>query len=160
MKTFIIWVALEKQQRKQLEGMLVRGRWSQREISRAKILLEADSQDKLNQAEISRKVGCGIDKVRRVLRRYLGKKNLEDALRDLPRSGQPEKLAKEEQAFVIATSCSAPPNGAEYWTLTLLQNQVKKRYKKQVCLNCIRRVQQKNDLKPWKKKDVVCAHIG
>lgn len=150
-------VALEKQQVKKLEDMLVKGRWTKREIERAKILLEAHSQDKLNKSGIARKVGCGIEKVRRVIRRFLARNNLADALSENPRSGHPEKLTGEEKMFVVATACTKPPDGAGHWSLELLGLQVKKTYKKKVGKNCISKILHDNNLKPWKKKDVVSA---
>ena len=132
--------------------MLVKGRWTKREIERAKILLVAHSQDRLNKASISRETGCGVDKVRQVISRFQKDDKLEDALKELPRSGQPEKLSTQEKAFVVATACTDPPDGSSHWTLILLRLQLKKVYKKKVCPNCIYKVLLDNDIKPWKKK--------
>ena len=153
-------VVLNRRQKQQLEEMLVRGRWSSREIGRVKILLVAHSQKELNKAKISRETGSSEGKVRRVIGRYLQRNSIEDALKELPRSGQPEKLTEKEQSFIVATCCTPSPDGTEHWTLELLQKQLMKVYKKKVCLNCIKRVEDKNQLKPWKKKDVVYTEIG
>jgi len=158
MQTAQISVALDTQQIKQLESMLVKGRWTQREIKRAKILLAAhasNKNDELNKSLIAREVGCGFSKVDRVISRFAQRHCLEDALSELPRTGQPEKLSAEQKAFVVATACSNPLDGASHWTLKLLRLQVKKVYKKEVQKGCIRKVLLDNNLKPWKKKDVV-----
>lgn len=155
MQTAKSCVALDTQQIQRLEGMLVKGRWTKREIERAKILLIAHAQSQegyLKTTLISSEVGCGAEKVRRVISRFQKNSKLDDALFELPRSGQPEKLDSKEKAFVIATACSNPPDGASHWTLKLLRLQVKKVYKKEVKKGCIRKILLDNNLKPWKKK--------
>ena len=154
MQTANCRVALEQQQILQLKNMLKKGRWTPREIDRAKILLQAHSQNNLDKALIAKEVGCGVGKVTQVITRFEQNNNLNDALWELYRSGQPEKLNTEEKAFVIATACTDPPDGASHWSLKLLELQLRKVHKKDVKKECIRKVLLDNNLKPWKKKDV------
>ena len=49
---------------------------------------------------------------------------LEKTLKDRPRSGKPPKLTSDEQAYLIATTCSDAPCGRERWTLRLLADKM------------------------------------
>ena len=46
--------------------------------------------------------------------------NLEAALSEGPRPGAERKLSCKEQALLVATTCSNPPEGRARWTLELL----------------------------------------
>src|SRR5437667_447408 len=46
--------------------------------------------------------------------------NLEAALSEQPRSGAGRKLSGKEEALLVATACSKPPQGRARWTLELL----------------------------------------
>lgn len=148
-------IKLSPKQKTQLEHMLVKGRWSPRELKRATILLLANQQKKLNKRKIARELKCGHEKVIRVLQRFQKHHNLEEALFDLPRPGQPKKLTPKEEAFVIATACSDAPEGNSVWTLELLQKDFQQKKGKTVSKSKIGTVLLQHELKPWKKKDVV-----
>lgn len=135
--------------------MLKKGRWSPREMKRAEILLMANEQKKLNKRQIGRELKCGHEKVIQVLQRFQKHQNLEEALFDLPRPGQPKRLTPKEEAFVIATACSDAPEGNSVWTLELLQKNFEKHKGKTVSKSKIGTVLLQHELKPWKKKDVV-----
>ena len=135
--------------------MLRKGRWSPRELQRANILLVAHKQKQLNKMKIARELKCPRTKVLRVIQRFQKNHNLDEALFDLPRSGQPKKLTPKEEAYVIATACSDAPEGNSVWTLELLQKNLEKQRGKSVSKSKIGTVLLKHELKPWKKKDVV-----
>lgn len=147
-------IVLNSQQRQQLEGMLRKGRWTPRQIMRARILLMANDQRKASNTTIAKVLSCGRETVRIIRHRYLTE-GLEQALYDRPRSGQPKKLSEKDEAFVIATACSNPPKGSDHWTLKLLQKKLKTQKRKEVSVTPIRRVLLTSKTKPWLKKNVV-----
>lgn len=153
-------IKLSQKQKEQLEQMLVKGRWSPRELKRAEILLMANSQKKLNKRAISRELQCGHEKVIRVIQRFQKHRDLDKALFDLPRPGQPKSLTPKEEAFVIATACSDAPEGNSVWTLELLRKNFQEHKGKSVSKSKIGTILLKHELKPWKKKDVVRSKIN
>jgi hypothetical protein len=52
--------------------------------------------------------------------------NLEAALNEEPRAGADRKLTSNEEALLIATACSSPPEGRARWTLELLAGAIVK----------------------------------
>jgi hypothetical protein len=45
--------------------------------------------------------------------------NLEAALKEAPRPGACRKLSGKQEALLVATACSKPPQGRARWTLQL-----------------------------------------
>ena len=69
--------------------------------------------------EIATSLGVGGSTVYRTKRRFvLG--NLDLALREEPRPGAGRKLSGKQEALLVATACSSPPEGRARWTLDLL----------------------------------------
>jgi transposase len=65
----------------------------------------------------------GGSTVYRTKRRFvLG--NLEAALSEEPRPGAERKLSGKEEALLVATACSRPPEGRARWTLGLLAGEL------------------------------------
>ena len=147
-------VALNSQQKDRLEGILRKGRWTPREMTRARILLTANEQRKWSNTTIAKEVNSSRETVRSIRNRFLDG-GLDNALSDRPRTGQPRKLTSRDEAFVIATACSEVPRGYDHWTLTLLAGILKSKRGVTVSGECIRWVLLRNDLKPWRKKNVV-----
>lgn len=147
-------VTLEPQQKKQLEDMRRKGRWSPRELTRATILLNCHNHTGLSNSDIAGKVLAGRETVRRVRKRFL-EDGLEGALFDKPRPGQPKRLTDKDEAHIIATACTQVPAGYDHWTLKLLVKDLKKKRKKQTSRESVRHVLLRNKLKPWRKKNVV-----
>jgi len=110
-------VELSQPERSELTALLSGGKHAARKLKRAQILLAADvgaSDD-----EIATNVGVGSSTVYRTKRRFvLG--NLEAALSEEPRPGTDRKLSGKEEALLVATACSRPPQGRARWTLELL----------------------------------------
>ena len=52
--------------------------------------------------------------------------NLEAALSEEPRPRADRKLSGEEEALLVATACSRPPEGRARWTLELLADEMVK----------------------------------
>lgn len=147
-------ITLDSQQRQQLEGMLRKGRWTPREMMRARILLMADDRKEASNTEVAGVLSCGRETARIIRHRFLTE-GLKEALSDRPRSGQPKKLSLDEEAFVVATACSNPPQGSDHWTLKLLKEKLKTAKGKEVSTAPVRRILLTNQVKPWLKKNVV-----
>ena len=82
--------------------------------------------------------------------------NLETALREEPRPGASRKLSGKEEALLVATACSKPPQGRARWTLELLARElVGLIAHDSVSRETVRRRLAENPLKPWRKKHVV-----
>ena len=84
-------------------------------------LLAADAG--ASDEDIAISVGVGGSTVYRTKRRFvLG--NLEAALSEEPRPGADRKLSGKEEALLVATTCSNPPEGRARWTLELLADEL------------------------------------
>lgn len=147
-------ITLDSQHKQQLEWMLRKGRWTPRELMRARILLMADDHKQASNTTIAKALSCGRETVRSIRHRFLTE-GLREALFDRPRSGQPKKLTEQDEAFVIATACSTPPKGSDHWTLTLLQKKLRTVRGKEVSVHPIQRILLTSKTKPWLKKNVV-----
>ena len=117
-------VALSEEQRKQVEIVARSYKRSERERKRAKILLLSDinrAEGGLLDAEICEQIQVCAVTVEQVRRRF-AQKGLEAALyRRQQANRKARKLDGRAEAFLIATTCSAPPVGRKRWTLSLLQ---------------------------------------
>jgi hypothetical protein len=73
-----------------------------------------------------------------------------------PRPGADRKLSGKEEALLVATACSNPPEGRARWTLELLADElVRLTEHDNVCRETVRRRLAENELKPW-RKDMWC----
>src|SRR6476646_5207217 len=84
---------------------------------RAQILLAADAG--VGDQDIAASITVGGSTVYRTKRRFV-EGNLEAALREEPRPGAARKLTGKEEALLVATACSTPPEGRARWTQELL----------------------------------------
>jgi transposase len=85
------------------------------------VLLRAD--DGHDRREIA--AGLGIDRttVERLRQRFV-EEGIDAALSDHPRPGGARKLDGKAEAFLVATTCSAPPDGRGTWTMQLLADRL------------------------------------
>ena len=82
--------------------------------------------------------------------------NLEAALSEEPRPGADRKLPGKEEALLVATACSSPPEGRARWTLELLADEmVRLTEHENISRETVRRRLAENELKPW-RKDMWC----
>ncbi len=65
----------------------------------------------------------GESTVHRTRQRYV-QEGVELALSERPRKERDKKITPETEAFLIATACTAPPNGRESWTMQLLADKL------------------------------------
>jgi transposase len=114
-------VQLTDEERSRLSGLLKKGTIAARKLARAQILRLADAgkQD----AEIAESVGAGLSTVERTRKKYV-EGGLEQALTEAPRLGGKPKLDEKQEAYLLALTCSAPPNDWVCWTMQLLADRL------------------------------------
>jgi transposase len=146
-------VDLSHAERTQLKALLSGGKQAARKLKRAQVLLAADAG--ANDADIGAGVGVAGSTVYRIKRRFvLG--NLEAALSEEPRPGADRKLSGKDEALLVATACSSPPEGRARWTLELLADaMIRLTNHDSLSRETVRRRLAENDLKPW-RKDMWC----
>jgi transposase len=146
-------VELSEAERVELRGLIAGGKAAVRRVKRAQILLAADAG--LSDEAIAAAVGVGTATVYRTKRRLV-EGNLEHALAEAARPGAQRKLSGREEALLIATACSAPPQGRARWTLVLLAGAlVQLTGHRSLSRETVRRRLVENELKPW-RKDMWC----
>jgi len=146
-------VELSQAEREELTALLSGGRHAARKLKRAQILLAADAG--VRDEDIALSVGVGGSTVYRTKRRFV-EGNLEAALSEEPRPGAERKLSGKEEALLVATACSKPPEGRARWTLELLAGaMIKLTEHEDLSRETVRRRLAENHLKPW-RKDMWC----
>jgi transposase len=114
-------VSLTSEERDHLEALLKRGRIGARVSARARILLHAAGG--ATDSAIAAAVRVGEATVERTRQRFV-EGGLDWALRERPRPGGKRKLDGKQEAYLVATACSAPPDGRPRWTLQLLADRL------------------------------------
>src|SRR5258708_9042244 len=146
-------VELSEAERCELTAVLGSGKPYARKIKRAQSLLAADSG--LSDEEIAAAVAVGGSTVYRTKRRFV-EGHLEAALNEEPRAGADRKMTSNEEALLVATACSSPPEGRARWTLELRAGaMVKLTDHDSLSRETVRRRLAENHLKPW-QKDMGC----
>ena len=150
-------VDLSEAERSELQTMLSGGKHSARKLKRAQILLA--SQAGLSDEAIAASVAVSASTVRRTKRRFV-EGNLERALSEGARPGAARKLSGQEEALLVATACSSPPEGRARWTLELLAGEiVRLTPHDSLSRDTVRRRLAENELKPWREKMWCIPHI-
>lgn len=119
-------VTLTPQQREQLEIVARSYKHSARERTRARILLLADTHQptgSLADAAISEQTGACTLTVWRVRQRFAAH-SCDAVTRKEQQTRKARVLDGRAEAFLVATTCSAPPDGQKRWSLHLLQDKV------------------------------------
>ena|ERR1039457_194833 len=111
-------VKLKKDERINLIEFTSKGKASARKIKRANILLLADEGK--TDKEISEILKTSLSTIERTRKRY-AENGLDYALNEQPRTGAPKSIDGRGEALLLATACSAPPEGHIRWTLRLLE---------------------------------------
>jgi transposase len=146
-------VELSQAERDKLTGLLSGGKHAARKLKRAQILLAADAG--AGDEAIAASIAVGGSTVYRTKRRFV-EGDLDAALSEEPRPGGTRKLTGKEEALLVATACSSPPEGRARWTLELLAGaMVKLTEHEDLSRETVRRRLAENDLKPW-RKDMWC----
>ena len=110
-------VELSQDERDELAALLSAGKHAARKLKRAQILLAAAAGE--TDETIARTLHVGTSTVYRTKRRFV-EESLEAALAEEPRPCAERKLSGKEEALLVATACSNPPEGRARWTLELL----------------------------------------
>ena len=114
-------IELSVEQRAKLDQFISSGKALARHIKHANVLL------KLNQGWATSQIAQAFDlspKTVIALRHRFENEGLEALLKDKPRSGKPRTFHGDLHSQVIATMCSAAPDGHARWTLRLLAARV------------------------------------
>ena len=120
-------VYLSAEERKELEGIIKKGKHSAATIRRANILLDLDENngnvDK--QEEIAKRFKTSTATIYNVSRQFVGE-GLQATLYRKKRETSPiQPIATGDvEARIIALACSQPPKGRRRWTLRLLEEKV------------------------------------
>lgn len=114
-------VTLTQDERATLLDLTKKGSTSARKIARAHILLHA-AEGASDQA-IADALHVGRATVERTRKRFV-EGNLDRALSELPRPGGKRKLDGKQEALLVATACSSPPEPRARWTMQLLADKL------------------------------------
>jgi transposase len=120
-------VTLTDEERRDLHGMISRGKGAARALTHARILLKADAAPASpgwDDAAIGEALEVGVATVERVRKRFV-EEGLEEALgRKKPRRVYERRLDGRAEAHLIALACADAPEGREGWTLQLLADRM------------------------------------
>ena len=130
--------------------MLKSGSRAARKLKRAQILLAADAG--LPDETIATSLAVSGSTVYRTKRRFV-EGDLARALDEEPRPGAARKLSGPEEALLVATACSSPPEGRARSTPELLAGEMVRLTEHQhLSRETVRRRLAENALKPWRQK--------
>jgi transposase len=143
-------VDLSEAERIEVQTLLRGGRHAARKLKRAQILLAAASG--VPDEAIAHSLCVGGSTVYRTKRRFV-EGNLDKAVHEEPRPGATRKLTGQEEALLVATACSRPPEGRARWTIELLAGEmVRLTDHESISPETVRRRLAENELKPWREK--------
>lgn len=114
-------VTLSDAERTELRALIRKGIASARTLSRARVLLLAD--EGRTDDHIAANVLVGTTTVERLRRRYV-EDGLAATLHDRPCPGGTPKLDGKQEAFLVALTCSEPPDDRPQWTMQLLADRL------------------------------------
>ena len=121
-------VTLTQEERQQLEGAAGSNHRSVREKTRARILLLADTNraqgGSLQDAEIAQRLRCTPLTVSKVRQRAAERGVLASISHKQQEKRKARALDGEQEAQLIALTCSAAPQGRKRWTLQLLKERL------------------------------------
>jgi transposase len=110
-------INLSDEERQSLTDLTRKGELKARKFKRAMILLKAD--EGFSDPQIVAALNVSRPCVERLRKRFV-EGGLERSLNEDPRPGQKRKLDGRAEAQLIATACTAAPDGHEHWTMRLL----------------------------------------
>jgi transposase len=143
-------VELTDDERSLLTDLTRKGIAAARRIKRASILLLSEQG---HTAEEIAKAGHGsVSTVYRTRERFV-EEGLERALAEEPRPGGKRRLDERQEALLVATACSSPPEGRARWTVRLLAGKMVELAEVESLSHATvaRRLKEK-EIKPWQKK--------
>ena len=114
-------VDLTDEEREQAIELTRKGKVSTRKVTRARILLKAD--EGWTDEQIVAALDTSVRTVERTRKRFV-EGGLLKALTDDPRPGSKRKLDGRGEAYLLALTCSEPPEDHEHWALRLLADRL------------------------------------
>jgi transposase len=114
-------VKLHQEEKSYLEDLTTKGQNAARRIRRANILLLANEGHK--DKEIAQALNAATTTVERVRKRFV-EEGFEAALSERPRPGAQRKLDGHQEAYLVALTCSDPPQAKKQWTMQLLADKL------------------------------------
>ena len=139
-------LSLNKRDRRIVDEFRSKGLHMAREFNRAHILAALDS--KVPERQIMEVLNVGRTAIWRTRAAYL-QGGVDFALRDEARPGKPKQYEADVEAGVSALACSAPPPGAQRWTIALLTEAAQRDPKmKGISRETIRRILKKTSSNP------------
>lgn len=114
-------IDLSEAERSQLLDLTKKGNRAARKVTRAHILLAA--HDGAHDAAIAAALHVGRATVERIRKRFVAG-GLPRALNEDARPGARRKLDGKQEAYLVALTCSTPPEGRQRWSLQLLADQM------------------------------------
>jgi len=126
MKKYV--VELTSEERKQLEGLIKKGKVAGYKIRHAQMLLKADQGKEgpgWPDKQIAEAFGAHLTTVESLRKRWV-EQGLDAALQRKKQAGpsRERKLDGDGEARLIALACSEPPEGRNEWTLRLLADRL------------------------------------
>jgi transposase len=124
MKKYV--VELTSQERKQLDGLVKKGKVAGYKVRHAQMLLKADQSRQgpsWPDKQIAEAFGAHLTTVERLRKRFV-EEGLQVALERHKRQNYTRKLDGDAEAQLIAIACSEPPEGRNEWTLRLLADRL------------------------------------
>ena len=139
-------LSLSKQDRRIVDEFRSKGLHRAREFNRAHILAALDQN--LPEPLIMQVLSVGRTAIWRTRTAYL-EGGLDFALHDEARPGKPKRYEADAEAQITALACSAPPSGAQRWTIALLTEAARRHPgMKSISRETIRRVLKKTSSSP------------
>jgi transposase len=145
-------VSLTAEEREELEQLSTTGKVAAYKMNHARILLKADTNQEgggwIDEA-ISQALDISVATIERVRQRFV-ETNLESALsRQEQQQRKPRRLDGEQEAHLIAITCSETPEGRAHWSLRLLaERMVELEYVESVSHETVRQTLKKTTSSP------------
>ena len=123
-------IALTPSEREALEQVARSHRRSTREKRRARILLLSDTQQSQEQGgscideEIADRLGCSMLTIYKVRKRATERGVLASIQHQEQANRKARALNGEQEAHLVALTCSTPPDGEARWSLRLLRDRL------------------------------------
>lgn len=121
-------IELTKEQRAELEEVIKKGTARARKLQHAHVLLKIDSSEagsNWSDQQVKEAFGVSIPTIWRIRQRFL-EQGLNDALNRRPQPERPEKrkIDGEQEAHLVAVTCSPAPEGYKRWSMRLLADKL------------------------------------
>ena len=113
-------VTLTEPERNELQELVSKNKANRHTIVKAFILLKADKACGWSNQDIAKAYNVSTKKVEQVKKRFVEEGYTAVLSRKPVTNIHRRKMTGEEEAYVIALCCSAPPEGRATWTLRLL----------------------------------------